>query len=122
MKDLSKYIGRSYNVYNCFDLVKEFYKDQLGLELQNYFEGETIPARQDIECLIKTNLGIFVKVDKPKFGDLVVIRLYGYASHIGVCVGEGKFIHSIRTAGSCMDSLAKYSKITEGFFRHEERS
>lgn len=121
MKNLSKYVGKNYSVYNCFDLVKEFYKDELGLELQNYFEGQ-VPERKEIEFLLKTNLGRFQKVEKPQFGDLVVIRLFGYASHIGVCIGDGKFLHSARNTGSCMDTLSRYSKMTEGFFRHEGRA
>lgn len=121
MKDFSKYVGRSYNVCNCFDLVKEFYHNELGLELQNYFDGD-VPERKEIECLLKTNLGTFKKVNSPQLGDLVVIKLFGYASHIGVCIGGGKFLHSVRNTGSCMDMLTRYSKITEGFFRHEARA
>lgn len=120
--NLSKYVGRSYNVYNCFDLVKEFYADQYGLDLKNYFDGKIVPERKEVESLVITNLGFFVPVEKPKFGDIVVIRLFGYSSHIGVCVGEGKFLHSIRNTGSCMDSLGRYSKMIEGFYRHRERA
>jgi cell wall-associated NlpC family hydrolase len=120
MRDLSKYIGRSYNTYNCFDCAKHFYHDELGLDLKNYFDGAIVPDRKEIECLVITNKGDFVKVDKPEFGDIIVIRLYGYASHIGIYVGEGRFLHSLRDVGSCIDVLSRYEKMVEGYYRHQE--
>ena len=119
---LTKYIGRDYAKYNCFDLVKEFYMDFYFLDLRYYFEGKIVPERKEIESLVVTNRGDFLKVDSPEFGDLVFINLYGYTSHIGVCVGKGKFLHSMKKVGSCCDSLARYSKMIDGFYRHRERA
>ena len=118
--NLSKYIGREYGTYNCFDLAKEFYSDFFSLELKNYFEGPVVPNRKEIECLVISNKGDFERVPRPVFGDIVVINLFGYSSHIGVCVDRRKFLHSTRTAGSCLDSLPRYSKMIEGFYRHQE--
>jgi len=120
MQDLRKYIGRDYESYNCFDLVKEFYLDHFGVEIKNYFDGP-VPGRKDIECLIVSNKGDFEEAQIPQFGDIVVICLYGYASHIGVCVGKGKFLHSVRKAGSCLDNLHRYSRMIEGYYRHREK-
>lgn len=120
--NIIRYIGRDYERYNCFDLAKDFYANELGLTLKNYFEGDVVPNRKEIECLVKTNKGDFEKVDSPIFGDLVVINLYGYSSHIGVCLDENKFLHSLKRVGSCLDSIQKYSKMIEGFYRHKERS
>lgn len=121
MPPLSKYVGREYEKYNCLDLVKEFYMDNFEIEIKNYFEGE-VPSREKVQCLIVSNKGEFDKVSgDPKFGDVVIINLYGYVCHIGVCIGCGKFLHSVRGAGSCIDSLARYSRMIEGFYRHQGR-
>jgi cell wall-associated NlpC family hydrolase len=120
--NLIKYIGKEYDRYNCLDLVKEFYLDIFGLTLKNYFEGDVPSDREKLQGLIVSNKGDFDKVGSPKFGDIVVIKLFGYSSHIGVCIGEGRFLHSVRTSGSCMDSLARYSKMIDGFYRHREHS
>lgn len=121
--NLIKYIGRPYQEYNCFDLVKEFYLDHYGLDLRNYFDDKNIPDRATVECLISTNKGDFLLVDgEPEFGDLIVIKLFGYSCHIGVYIGEGSFIHSIRGPGSCIEPTKKYLKITEGYYRHKERA
>lgn len=120
--NLSKYIGRNYNTYNCLDLVKEFYADQYGLAIKNYFEGDVVPERKEIECLVITNKGEFQEVKNPEFGDIVVIKLYGYSSHIGVYIGNGQFLHSTKAAGSCIGTVSRYSKMIEGYYRHQERA
>lgn len=117
-----KYIGRSYESYNCFELVKEFYKDQFGLDLSNYWEGGDVPSRDQVESLIVSNKGDFVRVDTPEFGDIVVIKLYGLECHVGVVVSKTHFLHSARNIGSLMDRLERYSKMNGGYFRHRERS
>ncbi len=118
--NLSKYVGRGYEDYNCFDLVKEFYKDQFGLELKNYYEGDT-PDRKETTSLIVSNKGDFVAVDTPQFGDIIVIRLYGLECHLGVCVDRSHFLHSARHIGSLLDRTERYSKMIAGYFRHQER-
>ncbi len=117
---LRKYIGRDYASYNCFDLVKEFYKDQFNLTLMNYYEGR-VPDRQEVESLIVTNKGDFIAVDMPTFGDIVIIKLYGIECHMGVVIEGGKFLHSARGIGSLIDRLERYSKMIAGYYRHRER-
>ncbi len=120
--NLTKYIGRPYEKYHCFDLVKEVYLDFFNLSLSNYYESKDIPANSTIQSLIISNKGDFVKVDQPQFGDIVVIKLFGYSCHIGVCIGEGKFLHSIRKVGSCVDNLKRYEKLIDGYYRHREKT
>lgn len=119
--DLSKYVGREYEDYNCFDLAKEFYRDFYDLNIQHYFEGERVPPKHEIECLIKSSIGDFEKVQSPKFGDVIAIKLYGYTSHIGIYVGEGEFLHSIQGTGSCLDKISRYERMIDGYYRHREQ-
>lgn len=130
MKDpviqLRKYIGRGYASYNCFQLVHEFYTDFYGLDLMHYWQDKKVPSRKDIESLIVSNKGDFVAVDKPQFGDIVLISLYGIECHMGVVIepgvmpGTGKFLHSVRGCGSLLDRLERYSKLIAGYYRHRE--
>ncbi len=119
MRNFSKYIGLDYETHDCFAIVRDFYKDEYGVELLNYFDGQTRPDKQTSENLIKTNEGDFEKIEKEEFGAIVVINLYGYACHIGVCLGDGKFLHSIRKIGSCIEPLSKYQRMIEGFYKHK---
>lgn len=120
--DLSKYVGRAYESYNCLDLVKEFYRDFFELEVKNYFEGK-VPDRREISSLIVTNKGDFEEVkDKPQFGDIVVIKLYGIECHLGVVIHGKKFLHSAKGLGSHIDRLNRYENIIAGFYRHKGAS
>lgn len=118
-KKLIDYIGKPYETYNCFDLVRDFYKDQFDIDLSNYYDGGVVPPRKEVETLIVSNKGDFVKVDEPEFGDVVVIALYGLECHIGVCVGGGNFLHSRRGTGSTMEKLERYAKMNAGYYRHK---
>lgn len=119
--DLKKYIGRDYGDYSCLDLVKEFYKDFFNLDVKNYYEGD-VPDRKKVESLIVTNRGDFVRVPdvERKFGDIVIIKLYGIECHIGVVVNTSQFLHSAKNIGSNMDRLERYSKLISGYYRHRE--
>lgn len=121
--NLFKYIGKSYDTYNCFDLVKDFYADNFGLDIKNYFEGGEVPGRKEVESLIISNKGDFVKItDRPIFGDIVVIKLYGLECHIGVCIDGNRFLHSIKNSGSVIDRLERYHRMIAGFYRHRNHA
>lgn len=116
-----KYIGRDYASYNCFDLVKEFYKDHFDLDLKNYWEGGPVPSRDEVESLIVTNKGSFIPVSTPQFGDIVVVKLHGLECHMGVYTEGGKFLHSARNIGSLLDRVERYQHLIAGYYRHRER-
>lgn len=118
--EITKYIGRPYETFNCFDLVKEFYLDVYGLDLRHYYEGAEIPPRKVIESLVISNKGDFQRVANPLPGDIVVVNLFGYSCHIGVVVPGKQILHTIRKVGSCMEPIKKYEKMIEGFYRHRE--
>lgn len=118
--DLKKYIGKPYEKYNCFDLVKEIYQDYFGLTLKNYYEGDT-PDRKEVKFLIDTNRGDFERViGKKKFGDIVTINLFGIECHLGVVVDDNLFIHSSRGIGSHIARFESYRHLIGGIYRHRE--
>lgn len=114
--DIKKYIGIPYEKTNCFGLIKKFYKDQFGVELKDYFDGVP-PEGQDAQNLIVSSKGDFAQVQSPQFGDVVVIRLYGLESHVGVCLDDRQFLHSIKNTGSVIEPLKKYSRLIAGYYR-----
>jgi hypothetical protein len=119
-KDLSRYIGKSYEDYDCLDLVKDFYLNEFGIQIKNYYEG-TRPTAVQAQSLIVTNKGSFKKVEgQVVFGDIVVIKIYGIECHVGVVLDSSRFLHSARKIGSNIDRLERYSKMITGYFRHCE--
>lgn len=121
MSKFKRYIGRPYEECNCFDLVKEFYMEFFELDLNHYFNGPVVPDKMEIESLIVSGKGDFVKVDgEPEFGDIVVIKMFGIECHIGVVAFGGSFIHSVRKTGSVAEKLSKYKNMIAGFYRHRQ--
>lgn len=121
MVNLSKYIGRDYKKYNCFDLVKEFYVDNFSIDLSHFYEGEIVPDRNTVSTLIVSNKGDFFEVAEPEFGDIVVLKLFGIECHMGIIISKEKFIHSAEKIGSNVDSLHRWKKMIAGYYRHRER-
>ena len=101
---------------NCWDLTRAFYSQVFDLELKHYYLDEP-KDRSETQDLIYTNKGDVVKVQTPKFGDLVILRILGLESHIAVYLGEGRILHTSKRQGSVIDRLAKWDKVIVGYFR-----
>lgn len=113
----SKYIGKSYEEYNCWDLMQCLYKDIYDLDVHQCY-GTDVPSSEESENLIKTNKGSFERVDKVQPGDFILLRIHGIECHIGMYLGVGKFIHSLMVNGVVVDSLSRYSTRVAGYYRH----
>lgn len=118
-KDFSCLIGVPYVKRNCWELVRDFYKIVYDVELKHYCDS--IPdSRDDIKSMIYSNVGDFEKVDKPLFGDLIIVMIRGIESHIAVYLGNGKMLHSSKTTGSVIDRVAKWERTISGYYRHRK--
>jgi len=61
---------------------------------------------------------------KPEFLDAIAICLrFPFVDHIGICLGDGKFIHAGRKAGVVINRLddESLSPRFAGFMRHRKR-
>lgn len=117
-KDLKSYIGRPYEQVDCWDLVREFYLNEFDLELNKVYGGPSHLSVEESAALITSSRGQFVKVDSPQFGDLMGIKLYGIECHVGIFIGGGKFLHSVKTTGSVLDRIDRFKHLIAGYFRH----
>lgn len=115
MKDISHLVGIPYKQMNCWELAQKFYSEVLNVELKSFI---TDPKdRSSTQNLIYTNRGDFLRVDEPEFGDIIVLKVWGLESHIGVYIGEGRFIHSTESSGSHIDRIARWGKNVCGYYR-----
>jgi len=115
--DYSKFIGIPYEKKNCWDLVVSFYQEMLSIPLYSYYQGPTPPEKIETKNLIYSSMGDFEKISDPKFGDIIIVKLYGIESHIAVYLGDGKMLHTTRGAGSIIDRVARWEKMIVGFYR-----
>lgn len=118
MATYARLLGTPYSERDCYGIVADFYKLHFGIELKSYYDE--IPQNRDIaQKLIYSSLGDFsrVEAEKVEFGDLILIRLYGVDSHIGVYLGNGQMLHSTLHSGCVIDRIVRWKHLISGFYR-----
>ncbi len=108
-------IGTSYEEKDCWQIAKDFYSMVFGVSLGRIYDGPP-QERKDTELLVKKYIEEFEKVDTPKFGDLILFNIRGLESHIGVYVGEERFIHSSKRIGCVIDLITRWEKLIVGYY------
>lgn len=91
-----------------------------NVHLKHYYH-ETPKDRKETNLLIYSNIGDFHQVpsgESPQFGDLIIFKIHGIESHIGVLIDESRFIHSSKTTGSVIDRIEKWKHLIVGYYRH----
>ncbi len=116
MKDISNLIGVPYSKLNCWGLIVEFYMQEFGWKLEKYYEVHD-PAKNEVCSLIKANKKDFVRVDVPRYGDIVVLRVLGIESHLAVVVGDNLILHTQKKTGSVIDKLSRWKNLVAGYYR-----
>lgn len=111
-------IGIKYSEMDCFELVRVFYKQEMGLELKHYYDSQGKDPKE-AESLIYTNMGDFQKVEVSElsFGDILLIKIKGIESHIGVALGPQYFLHTTKATGSVIENLARWKNAITGAYR-----
>lgn len=108
--------GRGPETYDCWGLVREVYRRH-GVILPDY----------PISAMDAVRIGRQMAEDKPQWEEvsppypnpcLVVIRLScgSWANHVGVHIGDGRFIHAYRTTGVVIDRLKRWRSSIVGFY------
>lgn len=114
--DYSNLIGIPYEVLDCWGIVREFYSLVYGASLQSYYTE--IPKDREIaKSLILSSMKDFECVLDRKFGDVVLIKLYGVESHIAVYLGEEKILHTNFNTGCVIENIGRWEKLIVGFYR-----
>lgn len=114
--DYSSLIGTSYEKLDCWGIAREFYFLVFGIELKRYYED--IPQNREItKDLVYSNKGDFKKVEVPKFGDLILIKIRGIESHIAIYLDESLILHTQHKIGCVVDRKSRWDKLIVGYYR-----
>lgn len=109
-------VGIPYDSLDCWGIAREFYSLELGIELKRYYDS----APNDVKLannLIFTNMGDFQKVDIPKFGDIILLNLYGIEAHIGIFINNQQLLHTTKHSGCVLDRMDRWKRMVVGFYR-----
>lgn len=107
--------GRDRNGLDCWGLVKEAFRRQ-GCHVPDY----RIAAKRaaDISREMKNQEDDWIYLKEPAVGCLVLLRLTAgcWANHVGIYLGEGKFLHAYLATGVCIDRLSRWRSRIVGFY------
>ena len=112
--------GRTEAGVDCWGLARIFYKDELGIELPSYAEeyiGGSDPAIVEAVALYEDN---WESSSTPVVGDLCLFNIFGQPTHVGVYVGDNKFLHCRQNLDSVIESLdnIKWKNRFVGFYKY----
>lgn len=98
--------GRTREGVDCWGIPYLIYKDKLNIELPLYIEQyQNTEDEKELARLIGEEKLSWEEVGSPEIYDVVVLRLKGRPMHVGVCIGNGKFIHCMDTIGTTVEKL-----------------
>jgi len=109
-------IEKDYSEQNCWGVVSLFYLKVLGVDLSQY-KASNYRDRESNQSDIYFYAKDFEKVDTPKFGDIILFKIKGFDSHVGVYIDDKRFLHSTIKSNAVLDSLFYWQKQIVGFYR-----
>ncbi len=112
MIEYQKYIGINYDELNCWGFIELIFKNEFGIIIGNY--------DNQVE-LLKKNLWIKISLGYEKKFDVIVFR-NGFRRHVGMVIGNSKFIHCIENKNSCIESYldCKWKYQIASIYRHSK--
>jgi len=88
-----KYGGNSKNGTDCSGMIQQIYKNVYGIQLHR----SAFDMQKDVEL---------ISLEKAKLGDIVFFKIdQNKVSHVGLYIGDKKFIHASTSKGVIISSL-----------------
>jgi len=125
--NIQKYIGLPYKDngrditgIDCWGLVRLYYKQELDIELPSYVDQYIGLTSTNIKESIISYRDNWDKVEIPQLNDLILFRILGEPTHIGLYLGDSKFLHIRDGYDSVIESInsINWSKRIEGYYRY----
>jgi probable lipoprotein NlpC len=108
--------GRDASGMDCYGLVIEVLRRQ-GINIPDVFYSDT-NNETNKKILKVLEEGIpNMELQKPEEGAVIEMLVFGEPSHVGVCLGDGTFIHALKKVGVAIEPLSRYRHKIKGFYR-----
>lgn len=126
---LEKYIGlkykekgRDFDGVDCWGLVRLFYKNELKIDLPSFSSEYTQTDVQRIEELIAQYKEGWESTEQPEEDSIVLFRVLGSESHVGIVVNKEQFLHVRENQDSAIENFDSpfWKKRIVGYFKYSE--
>ena len=116
--------GRDKDGIDCWGLVRLVYKEQFNIELPSFSEEYEADDTARMKELVAQYLEGWEETKEPKPGTGVLFRILGFESHMGIYLGDNKFLHCRENQSAVIESLDKieWRNRLVGFFNYTEKS
>jgi hypothetical protein len=124
---LNKYVGipfvsggREYSGCDCWGLVRLYYKNELNIDLPSLNSEYTEHDTERMEELVAQYKEGWTKLEEPELGSLILFKVLGRETHVGIYIGSGKFLHSLEGNASAVQSVnsKEWQKRIVGYFKY----
>jgi cell wall-associated NlpC family hydrolase len=110
MSALAAYVGVPYKECDCWEMCRRFSREQLGIELPEFFYDKAHLAEQAAQHMANETtdaLGVrWAAVTEPRVGDIALFRIKGLVSHSGIVVEDNLILHCLEGRDSCIEEFA----------------
>jgi len=103
IENIEKFLSIPFEKCNCFDLVSLIYKKN-GIDIGNYTDRNFHQQWEKVTTPIRLDL---IYMDSVR----------QHRDHVGVYIGNDKFIHAMENRGSEIASLNLWKKRIKGIYR-----
>jgi cell wall-associated NlpC family hydrolase len=94
--------GRDMNALDCWGLVREVYRNELGVDLPSYAGYESSTDEQSFADSFAEEVNVWNQVDVPQEFDVSWCRIAGIECHTGIMLANGKMLHAMEGNDSCI--------------------
>lgn len=126
---LEKYIGlkykekgRDFDGLDCWGLVRLVYKNEFKIDLPSFSSEYTQTDVSRIEELIAQYKEGWESIEQPEEGSIVLFRVLGSESHVGIVVNSEQFLHVRENQDSAIENFSSpfWKKRIVGYFKYSE--
>ena len=115
--------GRDFDGLDCWGLVRLFYKNEHKIDLPSFSSEYDQKDVNRIEELIAQYKEGWESTEEPEAGSIVLFRVLGSESHVGIVVSKDQFLHVRENQDSAIEnfSSAFWKKRIVGYFKYSEK-
>lgn len=117
--------GRDSTGVDCWGLVRLVYSEQYNIDLPSFSTSYENEYRELIQEVIAQYKEGWQQTQEPAQGDIILFKVLGTLSHVGIYLGDNKFMHAREGQGTVViesTTSREWEKRIVGYFKYTENT